>query len=44
MAPKPKTMQYPTYEVVIIGGSYAGLSAALALGRARRSVLVVEEG
>jgi len=29
-------------EVLIIGGSYAGLSAALALGRARRSVLVLD--
>ncbi|RZJ88442.1 MAG: NAD(P)/FAD-dependent oxidoreductase, partial [Hymenobacter sp.] len=28
------------FDVLIIGGSYAGLSAALALGRARRSVLV----
>ncbi|RYY21613.1 MAG: hypothetical protein EOO36_00235 [Cytophagaceae bacterium] len=29
-------------EVLIIGGSYAGFSAALALGRARRSVLVLD--
>ncbi|QKG55609.1 NAD(P)/FAD-dependent oxidoreductase [Hymenobacter sp. BRD128] len=29
-------------DVLIIGGSYAGLSAALALGRARRSVLVLD--
>ncbi len=30
------------FDVIIIGGSYAGLSAALALGRARRSVLVLD--
>ncbi|MCB2378954.1 NAD(P)/FAD-dependent oxidoreductase [Hymenobacter sp. BT635] len=31
-------------EVLIIGGSYAGLSAALALGRARRRVVVLDSG
>jgi thioredoxin reductase len=31
-------------DVIIIGGSYAGLSAALALGRSRRHVLVIDEG
>ena len=31
-------------EVVIIGGSNAGLSAAMALGRARRRVLVLDSG
>lgn len=30
------------FDVLIIGGSYAGLSAALALGRARRTVLVLD--
>src|SRR5690606_42011844 len=29
-------------EVIIIGGSYAGLSAALALGRSLRKVLVID--
>lgn len=32
----------PTYDVIIIGGSYAGLSAALALGRSLRKVLVID--
>jgi thioredoxin reductase len=32
------------YEVIIIGGSYAGLSAAMALGRALRRVLIVDSG
>ncbi|MFT3823141.1 MAG: NAD(P)/FAD-dependent oxidoreductase [Chitinophagaceae bacterium] len=32
------------YEAVIVGGSYAGLSAAMALGRAMRSVLIIDSG
>jgi thioredoxin reductase len=32
------------FEVIIIGGSYAGLSAAMALGRASRKTLVIDSG
>lgn len=32
------------FDVIIIGGSYAGLSAALTLGRATRRVLIVDSG
>lgn len=31
-------------DVIIVGGSYAGLAAAMQLGRARRSVLIVDGG
>ncbi len=31
-------------DVIVIGGSYAGMSAALQLGRARRDVLVIDAG
>ena len=38
-------MELPTtHDVIILGGSYAGLSAAMQLGRARRSTLVVDSG
>lgn len=38
-------MQDKTYrDVIIIGGSYAGLSAAMALGRSLRQVLVIDGG
>lgn len=32
------------YDVIIVGGSYAGLSAALSLGRSLRTVLVIDSG
>lgn len=32
------------YDAVIIGGSYAGLSAAMALGRSIRKVLIIDSG
>ncbi len=38
-------MQEPViYDVIIIGGSYAGLSAAMSLGRALRKVLIIDSG
>ncbi len=37
-------MRKSEYDVVIIGGSFAGLSAALCLGRSLRNVLVVDGG
>lgn len=37
-------MKPDAYEAVIVGGSYAGLSAALALGRALRHVLILDSG
>ncbi|MEP3388001.1 MAG: NAD(P)/FAD-dependent oxidoreductase [Reichenbachiella sp.] len=33
-----------SFEVIIVGGSYAGLSAALALGRSMRKTLVIDAG
>jgi len=32
------------FDVIIIGGSFAGLSAAMSLGRALRSVLIIDSG
>ena len=34
--------QLKVYDVIIIGGSYAGLSAAMSLGRSLRNVLVID--
>lgn len=36
--------KFPTFDVIIIGGSYAGLSAAMCLGRALRKVLIIDSG
>ena len=37
-------MEEPIYDVAIVGGGAAGLSAALVLGRARRRVVVIDSG
>lgn len=37
-------MHIPEFEAIIVGGSYAGLSAATQLARARRRVLVIDGG
>ena len=40
-----KTMENnKNFDVIIIGGSYAGLSAAMALGRSLRNVLIIDAG
>lgn len=33
-----------TFDVIIIGGNYAGLAAAMALGRSLRKVLIIDSG
>jgi thioredoxin reductase len=37
-------MKKNNYDVIIVGGSYAGLAAAMSLGRAIRKVLVIDSG
>ena len=32
------------FDVIIIGGSYAGMAAAMALGRALKQVLIIDSG
>ena len=32
------------FDVIIVGGSYAGLSAAMSLGRSSRKVLIIDSG
>lgn len=39
-----QTMTKTKYDVIIIGGSYAGLSAGMTLGRAIRKVLIIDGG
>lgn len=41
---KMKMFDKKEFDVIIIGGSYAGLAAAMALGRALRNVLVIDSG
>lgn len=38
-----KSIKSKLYDVIIVGGSFAGLSAALSLGRAMRKVLVIDD-
>lgn len=33
-----------TFDVIIVGGSYSGLAAGMALGRALRKVLIIDDG
>lgn len=38
-----KMKEVKMFDVIIIGGSYSGLSAAMALGRSLRNVLIIDE-
>src|SRR5690348_8645980 len=45
MQPNRSTMTgTDNFDVIIIGGSFAGLSAAMSLGRALRNVLIIDNG
>lgn len=44
VASKINTQTNKQYDVIIIGGSYAGLAAGMALGRALRKVLIIDSG
>jgi thioredoxin reductase len=41
---KGKMENVNQYDVIIIGGSYSGLAAGMALGRALRKVLIIDSG
>jgi len=42
---KNNTMKkHKNFDAIIIGGSYAGLSAAMSLGRSLRNVLIIDSG
>jgi len=41
---RTETMPQADYEAIVIGGSFAGLSAAMQLARARRKILVLDAG
>ncbi|NWF32295.1 NAD(P)/FAD-dependent oxidoreductase [Stenotrophomonas sp. SAM-B] len=40
----PTSQDLPHFDAVVVGGSYAGMSAALQLARACRTVLVIDQG
>src|SRR5881628_2313773 len=37
-------MSHNNFDVIIIGGSYSGLAAGMALGRALKKVLIIDSG
>ena len=39
-----KMTDHKNFDVIIVGGSYAGLSSAMALGRSLRNVLIIDNG